>query len=149
MSRCTPHTLQKRPKTHLSCHPSVTVSASTSRGVAGRSPSVNEPHYTGVSHLHCHMLCYTVPVSTHSLSSPAMPDQHQISRGVDVDLQDRAKTEASINGKLVAHPLQNLCRTKMGSITLSHSVSASFSVATLHCCGCGAALHWTTKMNGR
>ena len=45
----------------LSCHPTVTIRVSTARGVAGTSPRKNRSRNTGVSQLHLHQSCCTLP----------------------------------------------------------------------------------------
>ena len=61
--RATPPTPpQIKTLSHLCCHPTVVVSTSTARSVAGRSPSENGSHYTRVSQLLAHLSCHTVPL---------------------------------------------------------------------------------------
>ena len=52
----------KKTLSHLSCHPTVTMSTSTARSVAGKFPCNNRSRYTGVSQLHSHQSRYTVPL---------------------------------------------------------------------------------------
>ena len=79
------HPLPQKTVSHLFSHPPVAIAfgvfwrvknrhkiggwrcrTGSARGVAGKSPSNNRSHYTGVSQLHSHQSRYTVPLSSPS-----------------------------------------------------------------------------------